>query len=239
MTDTKVKTVKKKSRETLLKNVKEMSRHLKKLKYYEDLDNKGKVIHPFLKEKHTTAVDLFYKIMGKIPADFKFKKTDKKQLRDIGKYNYEVNFQKYCGGLAREYKRLTGNNPQKFTKNKIWDEEKNEEQEEYIRDNIESERQEESILEHPEVCKIADKKKHTGGSSMYPLTFKSKKNETIRIIDIARKLLNTNPPSDWFDDIVLINQKEIMTCECGVKVQRGSMKSHMNTQKHKKLILKL
>jgi len=198
------------------------------LQYYKDLDDKGKVIHNYLKDNHTTAVKLFHIITGNYPKDFKFNKDDKAQHRKIEKYNYEVNFQKYCGGLARMYKSLTGKHPQKFSKDISFQEKK----EEYVRDHIQNIEQEEAI-EEGNICDIADKRKHKGGSAMYPLSFKNKNGEDIKIIDIARRLLIDNPPNKWEENFVLVNQKEIITCECGCEIQRGGLTRHLKTKKHK------
>ncbi len=211
---------------------KEIYKLRNELQYYKDLDDRGKVIHTKIKRDHTTAVKLFIQITGEKPVDYNFNKDEKAQHRKIEKYNYEVNFQKYCGGLARTYKSLTGNNPQKFTK--FVDYEYEEEREDYIRDKVENIEQEEAIvIEDDPVCEIADKKKHKGGSAMYPIEFKNKDGKTFLIIDIARRLLNDNPPDKWEENIILKNPKEIITCECGCKIQQAGMTRHLNTKKHK------
>ena len=215
------------------KEGKEIYKLKKELNYYLELNNKGQVIHDYIKEGHTTAVKLFYKIMEELPKDYRFSKDDKKQQRDIKKYNYEVNFQKYCGALAREYKKLTGYNPQKF---KRYIDYEKEEKEEYIRDHIENTEQEEAMDNSENDNSIADKTKNTGGSCMYPKKFKDKNNKTILIINLARGLLNENPPNTWEDDIIRLDSKEVITCKCGCEIQRRAFRKHLETNKHKRLM---
>ena len=228
------KRVIKKTRETLLKEVRELKSNLS---YYKYLDEKGQVIHDYIKPFHTTAVKLFKEITGNKLDDYKFNKDDKKQARDIRKYNYEVNFQKYCGTLAREYKKLSGLHAQKFKKyNK--EEDREEQLEEYTRNHIENEKQEEAIGGNNQSGSIADKTKNTSGCCMYPKKFKNKNGEEIKIIDIAREILNNNPPDKWEENIVLVNPKEIIVCECGCEIQRAGLTRHIKTKKHKNLLNK-
>ena len=208
----------------------------KELDYYLNLDDKGQIIHDYIKKGHTTAVKLFHTIEEEFPKDYRFSKDEKRQQRDIKKYNYEVNFQKYCGKLARTYKRLTGKHAQKFKKYIKTKEE--EEKEDFIRDEVEDEKQEEAIVTDEGECSIADKIKHTGGSCMYPIKFKDKDNNIHLIIDIAREILKENPPSLWEEVIDNVDQKEKITCECGREVQRKSMNRHLQTNIHKKSMKK-
>jgi hypothetical protein len=234
MNPSKVNKVVKKVVRKRTKEEKEIYLLQNELQYYKDLDDRGKVIHNELKPYHTTAVKLFIQITGKKPKDFKFNKDDKAQHRKIEKYNYEVNFQKYCGGLARAYKYLTGKHPQKFTK--FVDYEYEEEKDDFITGEIEDqdEKQEEAIeVQLVQDCDIADKNKHKGGSAMYPISFKNKKGETISIIDIARQLLIDNPPDNWEKNFIKKNPKEIIVCDCGCEIQRGGLTRHLKTKKHK------
>jgi len=208
---------------------------IKKLKYYEDLDKKGKVIHEYIFEEHISATILFYEIIGEMPEDYKFKKTEKRQTRNITKYNYESNFQrKYCGSLARKYKKIVGHNPPKFKKyrKKINQEKK----EDFVRDEVEDILQEEAINMEDDKFNIADKSKSTGGSCMYPIKFTDKDGNTVLIMDIARQLLRENPPSKWKESITNKNQKEKIKCECGREVQRAGMTKHKETPTHKRLM---
>ena len=208
-----------------------------KLEYYEDLNRKGQVIHDYIFDDYISSVKLFYKIMGEMPEDYRFDKTKKKQQRDITKYNYENNYQhKYCGALARTYKKLTGFNPPKFKKYKKTI--KEEKKEDFIRDEVEDEKQEEAIAVDDDNFNIADKNKSTSGSCMYPIQFKNKDGKLVKIIDIARQLLRENPPSIWKESLQSKDPKEVITCKCGREVQRKGMDRHLETDIHKKLIKK-
>jgi len=216
---------------------KEIYKLKKKLNYYKDLDNKGQVIHDYIFEDYISSVKLFYEIMGEMPEDYKFDKTNKKQQRDITKYNYENNYQhRYCGALARKFKQLTGIHPPKFKKYRKTINQ--EEKEEFIRDQVENIQQEEAMNTGNDNFNIADKNKSTKGSCMYPLEFKNKHGETLFIIDIARQLLKENPPSIWKESLQSKDQKEVITCKCGRGVQRKSMNRHLETDIHKNLMKK-
>ena len=211
----------------------------KLLKYYIQLDNDGKVIHPFLLEEHITASQLFSLITKKKLDDFSFEKTEKKQERTIEAYNYEKNYQRYAKYLAVFYKDKTGNNPKKCYRNiteekyneMIKDKQKKVDEEERDAMNSKTEYNEikvkESNLANKNVISLR---------SMYPLEFTDKYNKKYKIYDVATDFLKEFPEKNWYEFEKKKDEK--ITCECGKEIMKSGLKKHLLRPIHKKYIIK-